>query len=34
MVAVIGTRAVADAPMTRDSIFRIASLTKPITAAA
>jgi CubicO group peptidase (beta-lactamase class C family) len=34
-VEAIGTRAVdSDAPMTRDSIFRIASLTKPITAAA
>jgi CubicO group peptidase (beta-lactamase class C family) len=34
-VDVIGTRALGDAaPMTRDSIFRIASLTKPITAVA
>ncbi len=34
-VEAVGTRAVdSDAPMTRDSIFRVASLTKPITAAA
>jgi CubicO group peptidase (beta-lactamase class C family) len=33
-VAVVGSRSVGGAPMTRDSIFRIASLTKPITAAA
>lgn len=33
-VAAVGTRACGGAPMTRDSIFRIASVTKPITAAA
>lgn len=33
-VAVVGSRTVGGAPMTRDSIFRIASLTKPVTAAA
>jgi CubicO group peptidase (beta-lactamase class C family) len=33
-VAAVGSAAVGGAPMTRDSIFRIASLTKPITAAA
>lgn len=32
-VAVVGARAFGGAPMTRDSIFRIASVTKPITAA-
>lgn len=33
-VAVSGHRAIDGAPMTRDTVFRIASLTKPITAAA
>src|SRR5690242_11344478 len=33
-VAVVGARAVGGAPMTRDTIFRIASVGKPITAAA
>jgi CubicO group peptidase (beta-lactamase class C family) len=33
-VAVVGARAFDGAPMTRDSIFRVASVTKPITAAA
>lgn len=33
-VAVAGVRAVGGAPMTRDTVFRIASITKPITAAA
>ncbi len=34
-VAAVGTQAVEDStPMARDSIFRLASLTKPITAAA
>lgn len=33
-VAVVGARSFDGAPMTRDSIFRIASVTKPITAAA
>src|SRR5258708_19941546 len=34
-VDVIGTRAIADStPMRRDTIFRISSMTKPITAAA
>ena len=32
--AVVGSLAVGGAPMTRDSIFRIASITKPLTAAA
>ena len=32
-VAVVGARSFDGAPMTRDSIFRIASVTKPITAA-
>lgn len=32
-VAVVGTRSFDGAPMTRDSIFRIASVSKPITAA-
>ncbi|HEY0815272.1 MAG TPA: serine hydrolase domain-containing protein [Pseudonocardia sp.] len=32
-VAVIGDRGLGGAPMTRDSIFRVASVTKPITAA-
>lgn len=32
--AAVGARSLGGAPMTRDSIFRIASLTKPITAAA
>lgn len=32
-VAVVGTRSFGGAPMTRDSIFRVASVTKPITAA-
>jgi CubicO group peptidase (beta-lactamase class C family) len=33
-VAAVGSAAVGGAPMTRESIFRIASVTKPITAAA
>jgi CubicO group peptidase (beta-lactamase class C family) len=33
-VAAVGSMAVAGAPMARDSIFRFASITKPITAAA
>lgn len=33
-MATAGSRSVGGAPMTRDTIFRIASLTKPITAAA
>ena len=33
-VAVVGARSVDGPPMTRDTIFRIASVTKPITAAA
>jgi CubicO group peptidase (beta-lactamase class C family) len=33
-VAAIGSRAVGGAPMAKDSIFRFASITKPITAAA
>jgi CubicO group peptidase (beta-lactamase class C family) len=33
-VAVLGVQAVGGAPMTSDSIFRLASITKPITAAA
>jgi CubicO group peptidase (beta-lactamase class C family) len=33
-VAVVGSAAVGGPPMTRDSIFRLASITKPITAAA
>jgi CubicO group peptidase (beta-lactamase class C family) len=33
-VAAVGSATVGGAPMTRDSIFRIASLTKPVTAAA
>ena len=33
-VAVVGSAAVGGAPMTRDAIFRFASITKPITAAA
>jgi CubicO group peptidase (beta-lactamase class C family) len=33
-IAVVGSAAVDGAPMTRDSIFRLASITKPITAAA
>ena len=33
-IAVVGSAAVAGAPMARDSIFRFASITKPITAAA
>jgi CubicO group peptidase (beta-lactamase class C family) len=33
-VAVVGARGIDGAPMTRDTIFRIASVTKPITAAA
>ena len=33
-VAVVGSAAVGGSPMTRDSIFRLASITKPITAAA
>jgi CubicO group peptidase (beta-lactamase class C family) len=33
-VAVVGSEAVDGAPMARDSIFRLASITKPITAAA
>ena len=33
-VAVVGSAAVDGAPMARDSIFRLASITKPITAAA
>jgi CubicO group peptidase (beta-lactamase class C family) len=33
-VAVVGSAAVGGAPMARDSIFRFASITKPITAAA
>lgn len=34
-VEAVGTKAVdSDDPMTRDTIFRIASMTKPITAAA
>jgi CubicO group peptidase (beta-lactamase class C family) len=33
-VAAVGSLSVGGAPMTRDSIFRIASITKPITAAA
>jgi CubicO group peptidase (beta-lactamase class C family) len=33
-VAAVGSQTVGGAPMVRDSIFRIASLTKPITAAA
>jgi CubicO group peptidase (beta-lactamase class C family) len=33
-VAAVGARAFGGAPMTRDSIFRIASVTKPVTAAA
>jgi CubicO group peptidase (beta-lactamase class C family) len=34
IIEALGTRSVGGAPMTRDSIFRLASLTKPITAAA
>jgi CubicO group peptidase (beta-lactamase class C family) len=33
-VTVVGSAAVGGAPMARDSIFRLASITKPITAAA
>jgi CubicO group peptidase (beta-lactamase class C family) len=33
-VAAVGSKAVGGAPMARDSIFRLASITKPITAAA
>src|SRR5579864_1095276 len=33
-VAAVGAMAVGGAPMARDSIFRFASITKPITAAA
>src|ERR1700685_2008868 len=33
-VAVVGSAAVGGAPMARDAIFRFASITKPITAAA
>jgi CubicO group peptidase (beta-lactamase class C family) len=33
-VAAVGAQSLGGAPMTRDSIFRIASLTKPVTAAA
>jgi CubicO group peptidase (beta-lactamase class C family) len=33
-VTVVGSAAVGGAPMTRDAIFRFASITKPITAAA
>ncbi|MEV4311805.1 serine hydrolase domain-containing protein [Actinocrispum sp. NPDC049592] len=33
-VAAVGSRSVGGPPMTRDSIFRIASITKPVTAAA
>src|SRR5918911_3666412 len=33
-VDVIGTKAVGDAPMRRDTIFRIASMTKPVAAVA
>src|SRR5215471_7344477 len=33
-VAAVGSAAVGGAPMARDSIFRFASITKPITAAA
>jgi CubicO group peptidase (beta-lactamase class C family) len=33
-VAVVGSASVGGSPMTRDSIFRLASITKPVTAAA
>lgn len=33
-VAAVGSAAVGGEPMARDSIFRLASITKPITAAA
>ena len=32
--AAVGTLSLGGAPMTRDSIFRLASITKPVTAAA
>lgn len=33
-VAAVGSKAIGGAPMARDSIFRLASITKPIVAAA